>query len=218
MIGLDDKKIQPVLSFEDFGSLGFDVNDELEQPDKLTSSPIADFRVPSQLVQRYVKVRILWPFGHFGPRKPQEFKIYSNSTFHIPVSNAHQAEVYGIQQDGLHLQARSQKYGKAEVYGIQQDGLHLQARSQKYGKLERGQLLTVPSYLVRRRKQHFHHLEQCGVDLILGCFNITIEVIRDTMNLSSSLNLDIHEMLGSEFCVLVAEGEAEQRSLTKKKG
>ena len=52
---------------------------------------------------------------------------------------------------------------------------------------------------------------------ILG-FNITVEVIMDTMNLSSSLNLDIQEMLGSEFCVLVAEGEAEQRSLTKKKG
>ena len=55
MVGLDDKKIQSVLSSEDFGSLGFDVNDELEQPDKLTSSPTADFRVPSQLVQRYVK-------------------------------------------------------------------------------------------------------------------------------------------------------------------
>ncbi|KAF3975977.1 hypothetical protein ACB098_01G016500 [Castanea mollissima] len=172
----------------------------------------------------------------------------------------------------------------AEVRGIQHDGLHLQARSQKYGKLERGQLLTVPPYLVRRRKQHFHHLEQYGVDLILGCngfiwvgehvevkddmvedqvskpeqqksnknsisleeqeqtytpietrqnicrianavrvlsilgFNINIEVIMDTMNLSSSLNLDIHEMLGSEFCVLVAEGEAERRSLTKRKG
>ncbi|XP_038982759.1 exosome complex component RRP4 homolog isoform X2 [Phoenix dactylifera] len=35
--------------------------------------------------------------------------------------------------------------------------------------LERGQLLTVPAYLVKRRKQHFHHLEQYGVDLILGC-------------------------------------------------
>jgi exosome complex component RRP4 len=147
-------------------------------------------------------------------------------------------------------------------------------------------LLTVPPYLVKRRKQHFHHVEQYGVDLILGCngfiwvgehveakddmvedqvskseqlniksnknsvsleeqertytpietrqnicrianavrvlsilgFNITIEVILETMNLSSSLNLDIHEMLGSEFCVLVAEGEAERRSLTKKKG
>ncbi|GMY16596.1 exosome complex component RRP4 homolog [Fagus crenata] len=174
----------------------------------------------------------------------------------------------------------------AEVRGFQYDGLHLQARSQKYGKLERGQLLTVPPYLVKRRKQHFHHVEQYGVDLILGCngfiwvgehveakddmvedqvskpeqqniksnknsisleeqeqtytpietrqnicrianavrvlsilgFNITIEVILETMNLSSSLNLDIHEILGSEFCVLVAEGEAERRSLTKKKG
>ena len=55
MIGLDDNKMQLVLSFEDFGSLGFDLNDEFEQPDKLTSSPIADFRVPSQLFQRYVK-------------------------------------------------------------------------------------------------------------------------------------------------------------------
>nr|POE50233.1 exosome complex component rrp4 like [Quercus suber] len=159
---------------------------------------------------------------------------------------------------------------KAEVRGIQQDGLHLQARSQKYGKLQRGQLLTVPPYLVRRRKQHFHHLELCRVDLILGCngficvgehveakddmvedqaskleqqnikynknsisleeqeqtytlietrqstcrianavrvlsilgFNIAIEVIMDTMNLSSSLNLDIHEMLDSELCVM----------------
>uniref|UniRef100_A0A0D9W783 S1 motif domain-containing protein n=1 Tax=Leersia perrieri TaxID=77586 RepID=A0A0D9W783_9ORYZ len=58
----------------------------------------------------------------------------------------------------------------AEVRGFQHDGsLHLQARSQKYGKLERGQLLTVHAYLVKRRKQHFHHLEQYDVDLILGC-------------------------------------------------
>ncbi|ONK55364.1 uncharacterized protein A4U43_UnF4250 [Asparagus officinalis] len=58
----------------------------------------------------------------------------------------------------------------AEVRGFQHDGsLQLQARSQKYGKLERGQLLSVPSYLVKRRKQHFHHLEKYGVDLILGC-------------------------------------------------
>ncbi|KAK8950557.1 hypothetical protein KSP40_PGU015165 [Platanthera guangdongensis] len=58
----------------------------------------------------------------------------------------------------------------AEVRGFQHDGsLHLQARSQKYGKLERGQLLIIPAYLVKRRKQHFHHLEQYGLDLILGC-------------------------------------------------
>lgn len=58
----------------------------------------------------------------------------------------------------------------AEVRGFQHDGsLHLQARSQKYGKLERGQLLRIQAYLVKRRKQHFHHLEQYGIDLILGC-------------------------------------------------
>ncbi|CAI9107929.1 OLC1v1007412C1 [Oldenlandia corymbosa var. corymbosa] len=58
----------------------------------------------------------------------------------------------------------------AEVRGFQHDGsLHLQARSQKYGKLDKGQLLKIPPYLVKKRKQHFHHLNDYGVDLILGC-------------------------------------------------
>ncbi|XP_042476963.1 exosome complex component RRP4 homolog [Macadamia integrifolia] len=176
----------------------------------------------------------------------------------------------------------------AEVRGFQHDGsLHLQARSQKYGKLERGQLLMVPPYLVKRRKQHFHHLERFAVDMILGCngfiwvgehveardnmvedqesrpeqqngklniismrveeqertytsletrqsicrianavrvlsslgFSLNIEVIMETVELSISLNLDIHEMLGAEFCVQIAEREVEWRSsLSKKKG
>ncbi|PSS06256.1 Exosome complex component like [Actinidia chinensis var. chinensis] len=172
----------------------------------------------------------------------------------------------------------------AEVRGFQHDGsLHLQARSQKYGKLERGQLLTVPSYLVKRRKLHLHHIEQYRIDLILGCngfvwvgehvgtkddmvvdqssksnakstryptslkeqersytpletrqnicrtanavrvlstlgLSINVEVITEKVNLSSSLNLDTHEMLGLEFFVLVAEVEAARRSLKKKKG
>ncbi|VVA14061.1 PREDICTED: exosome [Prunus dulcis] len=173
----------------------------------------------------------------------------------------------------------------AEVRGFQHDGLHLQARSQKYGKLGRGQLLTVPPYLVKRRKQHFHHLENYGIDLIIGCngfiwvgehvqvtddmvvdqvnkseqddakpdensispedqgknytrqetrenicraanairvlstlgFNITVEVITETVDLSTSINVAIHEMLGSEFYVLVAEKESVRRSMTKKK-
>lgn len=51
-------------------------------------------------------------------------------------------------------------------------------------------------------------------------FNITVEVIMETVDLSSSLKqqVPIYEMLGSEFCVLVAEKEAARRSLTKKKG
>ncbi|KAK4482250.1 hypothetical protein RD792_009401 [Penstemon davidsonii] len=175
----------------------------------------------------------------------------------------------------------------AEVRGFQHDGcLHLQARSQKYGKLKTGQLLTVPPYIVKKRKQHFHYLDQYGIDLILGCngfiwvgehvevrddmvedqinksdqenlnsgntlssneveeeaytpldtrqhmcrianairvlstlgFMITVELIMEILNLSKSLNLDIHEMLGGEFHVLVAEKEAERRSsLTKKR-
>lgn len=173
----------------------------------------------------------------------------------------------------------------AEVRGFQYDGLHLQARSRKYGKLNRGQLVTVPPYLVKRQKQHFHHLEEFGIDLIIGCngfiwigehieakddmvedqvnqsdpqvlspsknsasleeqeknyttldtrkyicrtanairvlstlgFNITLEIIKGIVDLSLSMNLDIHDMLGSEFCVLVAEKEAERRSSNKKK-
>ncbi|GAB4841183.1 exosome non-catalytic core subunit rrp4 [Ancistrocladus abbreviatus] len=170
----------------------------------------------------------------------------------------------------------------AEVRNLQHDGtLQLQARSEKYGKLERGQLLTVPPYLVKRQKQHFHQLEQQAVTLVLGCngfiwvgeyieakdnsiteeqlnksqqgdaksslqekvqtytsfevrqnicrianavrvlstlgFSITIEVILGIVDLSTSLNLDIHDMLGAEFCVLVAEREAERRSSSTKR-
>lgn len=173
----------------------------------------------------------------------------------------------------------------AEVRGFQHDGLHLQARSQKYGKLSTGQLLTVTPYLVKRQKQHFHYLEQYDIDLIIGCngfiwvgehvevrddmvedqvnqsdpqvltpnknsvsleeqekkytaletrkyicraanavrvlstlgFIITSEIIKGVIDLSLSANLDVHDMLGSEFCVLVAEKEAERRSSNKKK-
>ncbi|CAJ2660648.1 unnamed protein product [Trifolium pratense] len=173
----------------------------------------------------------------------------------------------------------------AEVRRSQHDDIHLQARSQKYGKLNAGQLLTVAPYLVKRQKQHFHHLEKFDVDLILGCngfvwvgehveardvmvedpvnlsdpqvlipnensvsleeqdknytaletrnyicraanavrvlstlgFTITLESIKEVIDLSISANLDIHDMFGCEFCVLVAEKEAERRSSSKRK-
>lgn len=141
-------------------------------------------------------------------------------------------------------------------------------------QLERGQMLTVSPYLVKRRKQHFHHLQQYGIDLILGCngfiwvgehvetkdnmvedelikppnksqttleeqeqaytpletrqnicrianairvlstlgFSITLDVIQEVVDMSSSKGLNIHEMLAAEFSVLVAEREAERRS------
>ncbi|KAK8556663.1 hypothetical protein V6N12_003060 [Hibiscus sabdariffa] len=136
----------------------------------------------------------------------------------------------------------------AEVRNFQHDGsLQLQARSQKYGKLEKGQLLIIDPYLVKKSKLHFHHLEQFGIDLILGrngfvwvgehvetrdklCrianavrvlstlgFSMDADLIVETVELSSSLKIDIHDMLGSEFHVLVAEQEAERRSLMGKR-
>lgn len=140
-------------------------------------------------------------------------------------------------------------------------------------QLKRGQLVTVTPYLVKKQKQHIHHIEEYGIDLILGCngfiwvgehneangddameedqamesegqeqnftaletrkyicrtanavrvlsnlgFNMTLEIIKETVNLSLTLNLDVHEMLSSEFCVLVAEKEVERRSSKKKK-
>ncbi|EOA38259.1 hypothetical protein CARUB_v10009740mg [Capsella rubella] len=169
----------------------------------------------------------------------------------------------------------------AEVRNFQHDGsLQLQARSQKYGKLEKGQLLKVDPYLVKRSKHHFHYIESLGIDLIIGCngliwvgehvevrdpmaiddqkdgemissstestgkeqshtlletrqticrignairvlsnlgFTVTLEIIMETVNLSNSKNIDIHDMLGSEFHVVVAENEAERRRTRRKK-
>ncbi|XP_055813328.1 exosome complex component RRP4 homolog [Solanum dulcamara] len=172
----------------------------------------------------------------------------------------------------------------AEVRGFQHDGsLHLQARSQKYGKLERGKLLKIPPYLVKRRKQHFHHLDQYGVDLIFGCngfiwvgehvdvkdamvedqvnksdpqnthsaslpgsseeptdtpleirqyicrianaitvfsalgFMVNLDSVMETVTLSLSLNLGVHEMLEAEFHVRIAEQEAERRSTSTRR-
>lgn len=148
-------------------------------------------------------------------------------------------------------------------------------------QLERGQLLCISPYLVKRRKQHFHHLVQYGIDLILGVngfiwigehvsakddmvvdqvekfeeqianpegseickqeeshtpleirqficrvanavrvlstlnFMVTVEVITEIVDLSISQNHEIHDMLGAEFYVLVAEKEVQRRLSTK---
>ncbi|KAJ7979208.1 RNA helicase [Quillaja saponaria] len=56
MIGLDGKKMQPVSSPQSLGPLRSDVDDESEFPGKTSSSTFGDYKVPTQLVQRYVKV------------------------------------------------------------------------------------------------------------------------------------------------------------------
>jgi len=56
----------------------------------------------------------------------------------------------------------------AEVQQIYSDGLlALHTRSLKYGKLTNGQLITVPSALIKRVKNHFYTFP-FGVDVILG--------------------------------------------------
>ncbi|CAE7355440.1 EXOSC2, partial [Symbiodinium microadriaticum] len=56
----------------------------------------------------------------------------------------------------------------AEVQNINSDGTpSLHTRSLKYGKLENGQVMTVPSSLIRRLPQHYVTLPW-GVDVLLG--------------------------------------------------
>ncbi|KAK0592501.1 hypothetical protein LWI29_020394 [Acer saccharum] len=53
LIGIDDKKMHPDALLERKGS---DLNKEVEHPIKMTNSSSADYNLPAQLVQRYVKV------------------------------------------------------------------------------------------------------------------------------------------------------------------
>mmetsp|Transcript_17736 Transcript_17736/g.21530 ORF Transcript_17736/g.21530 Transcript_17736/m.21530 type:complete len:313 (+) Transcript_17736:99-1037(+) len=56
----------------------------------------------------------------------------------------------------------------AEVSSLYQSGsAAIHTRSMRYGKLENGQVVVVPSALIKRVKQHFVSLP-CGVDCIFG--------------------------------------------------
>ena len=56
----------------------------------------------------------------------------------------------------------------AEIQNINAEGvISLHSRSLKYGKLENGQMITVPSVLVKRLPQHYISLPN-GIDVILG--------------------------------------------------
>ena len=54
MIGLDDKKIQPAQSVDHTETAESDEDDGLEYI-KLKKSSTGDYKLPAQLVQRYVK-------------------------------------------------------------------------------------------------------------------------------------------------------------------
>ncbi|KDP46352.1 hypothetical protein JCGZ_10192 [Jatropha curcas] len=56
MIGLDDKKMQLDQLIEHTESVESNTDDELECPSKVTNPSTGDYKLPSQLVQKYVKV------------------------------------------------------------------------------------------------------------------------------------------------------------------
>jgi exosome complex component RRP4 len=57
----------------------------------------------------------------------------------------------------------------AEIQNIGSEGvIALHSRSLKYGKLENGQLISVPSILIKRVAQHYVTLPNIGIDVILG--------------------------------------------------
>ena len=55
LIGLDEKKLPEDKSHVRFGSLESDVKEEVEHPSTTMRSTTEDFKLPAQLVQRYVK-------------------------------------------------------------------------------------------------------------------------------------------------------------------
>eukprot|EP00249_Psilotum_nudum_P010386 c22508_g1_i1 orf=190-1218(+) len=93
----------------------------------------------------------------------------------------------------------------AEVQSVHPDGsVHLHTRSLKYGKLEKGQLIVVSPYLVKRLKQHFHHLKEYGIDMIIGCNGyIWISASSDTQKVeqcsSPAISPGIHAIENESF-------------------
>lgn len=55
MIGLDDKKSDKKQNHEEMGTNGLNLNDELETSGKLLSSSCEEYKLPAQLLQRYIK-------------------------------------------------------------------------------------------------------------------------------------------------------------------
>lgn len=54
MVGLEDKRMQPLSSPVNIGSSGSDM-DDMERPLKITGPSAGDYNLPAQLIQRYVK-------------------------------------------------------------------------------------------------------------------------------------------------------------------
>ncbi|XP_031103875.1 DEAD-box ATP-dependent RNA helicase 17 isoform X2 [Ipomoea triloba] len=56
MVGLEDKKSDNKQNHEEMETSGLNLNDEFETPGKLLSSSCEEYKLPAQLLQRYIKV------------------------------------------------------------------------------------------------------------------------------------------------------------------
>ncbi|KAF8381597.1 exos-2, partial [Pristionchus pacificus] len=92
----------------------------------------------------------------------------------------------------------------AEVQQVQHDGsLQLHTRNLKYGKLAQGISVQVPSYLIKRRKAHFHSLP-CGAAVVIGCNGhvwIAPELREDA---DGGYNQDLEEVISLETRSIMA--------------
>lgn len=86
----------------------------------------------------------------------------------------------------------------AEVQQIHHDGLlSLHTRNLKYGKLAQGILIKVPSYLIKRRKTHFHSLP-CGAAVVIGCNGFIWICPQLSEDPDGGYNQDLDEVISVE--------------------
>ena len=104
--------------------------------------------------------------------KPVHHALVRPNKCGCPVLMPLQAEVQQLHADGsIVLHTRSQKYGKVSnpwQPSVPHHARHAVSQLSDLPlpvlQLEGGQLLTVPANLIKRQKQHFHHLEELGTD------------------------------------------------------
>ncbi|KAG2267451.1 hypothetical protein Bca52824_062006 [Brassica carinata] len=153
------------------------------------------------------------------------------------------AELRTIQHDGsLQLHARSHKYGKRSKHhfhyieslgidliigcnGFIWVGEHVEVRDpvMMIDDQKDDEMIISSSSTTKERSHTPLETRQniCRIGNAIRVlsnlgFTVTVEVITETVNLSNSKNVDIYDMLESEFHVMVAESEAERRRQREK--
>ncbi|CAJ0587756.1 unnamed protein product, partial [Mesorhabditis spiculigera] len=92
----------------------------------------------------------------------------------------------------------------AEVQQVHHDGAcFLHTRNLKYGKLGLGLAVKVPSYLIKRRKAHFHSLP-CGVGVIIGCNGMIWLCEQISEDVDGGYNIDLAARVPEETLRVIA--------------